>query len=102
MISPGVPANFFKFNTNLLVIPSSVFHIITLLGITWLSERFNERALIASLQSWWTLPCILALEYWPGLLEKKWGTYILVTVLLSYPYCHAINVYVDPNPGGPS
>jgi hypothetical protein len=63
-----------------------------LLGITWLSGKFNERALIGSLQSWWTLPCIIALEYWPHLLKNKWGTYILVTVLLSYPYCHAINV----------
>lgn len=26
------------------------------------------------------------------MIDNKWGTYALVTVLLSYPYCHAILV----------
>jgi hypothetical protein len=81
-----------QFNTNLLTIPYNVFHIFTLLGITWLSEKLNERALTGMLQSVWTLPCIIALAVWPGLMKNGWGTYALITVLLSYPYCHAINV----------
>ncbi|KAL2071872.1 hypothetical protein VTL71DRAFT_13107 [Oculimacula yallundae] len=80
------------FNTNLLTIPSSVFHIFTLLGITWLSERLNERSLVASFQPIWTLPCLIALYTWPGLMKDVWGTYALIMTLLSYPYCHAINV----------
>jgi hypothetical protein len=44
------------------------------------------------LQPIWTLPCVLALRFWPGALKNAWGTYALVTVLLSYPYCHAILV----------
>ena len=83
---------FSTFNTNLLTIPYSVFHIITLLLITQLSERTNERTLVAMLQPLWTLPCIIALRFWPGALKEAWGTYALVTVLLSYPYCHAILV----------
>ncbi|KAF2665713.1 MFS general substrate transporter [Microthyrium microscopicum] len=83
---------FSTFNTNLLTIPSSVFHIITLLSITWISEKLNSRALVAMFQSIWTLPCIIALYAWPGLLKQQWASYILLTVLLSYPYCHAINV----------
>ncbi|KAK0113524.1 hypothetical protein ONS95_013778 [Cadophora gregata] len=83
---------FSTFNTNLLTIPYSVFHIITLLLITQLSERTNERTLVAMLQPIWTLPCIIALRFWPGALKEAWGTYALVTVLLSYPYCHAILV----------
>ncbi|RFU27524.1 hypothetical protein B7463_g8811, partial [Scytalidium lignicola] len=83
---------FSTFNTNLLTIPSSVFHIFTLLGITWLSEKLNQRALVAILQSIWTLPCVVALYTWSGLMENAWGTYALIVVLLSYPYCHAINV----------
>lgn len=39
-----------------------------------------------------TVPCVIALEWWPGMIDNKWGTYALVTVLLSYPYCHAILV----------
>jgi predicted MFS family arabinose efflux permease len=83
---------FSTFNTNLLTIPYSVFHIITLLLLTQLSERTNERALVSMLQAIWTLPCVIALRFWPGALKDKWATYALTTVLLSYPYCHAILV----------
>lgn len=83
---------FSTFTTNLLVIPSSVFHIVTLLLLTRLSEWINERSLVAMLQALWTLPCIVALRFWPGVIQNAWGTYALVTVLLSYPYCHAIVV----------
>ncbi|KAI3394613.1 hypothetical protein diail_2536 [Diaporthe ilicicola] len=83
---------FSTFNTTLLSIPSSVLHIITLLTITRISDYFNERTLVAMLQSVWTLPCVIALEWWPGMIDDQWGTYALVTVLLSYPYCHPILV----------
>ncbi|TEY70373.1 hypothetical protein BOTCAL_0105g00150 [Botryotinia calthae] len=83
---------FSTFNTNLLTIPYSVFHIIMLLLITQLSERANERTLVSMIQPLWTLPCIIALRFWPGAGVQAWNTYALVTVLLSYPYCHAILV----------
>lgn len=44
------------------------------------------------LQAVWTLPCIIVLRWWPGLVDEQWGTYAVITVLLSYPYCHAIVV----------
>jgi len=83
---------FSTFNTNLLTIPYSFFHIITLLLITQLSERTNERTLVSMIQPLWTLPCIIALRFWPGSLYNAWGTFAVTTVLLSYPYCHAILV----------
>lgn len=85
---------FDTFTTNLLTIPSTAVGILTLLGITWLSERLNERSLISSLQAWWTLPCLIALRCWPGVLTPgtAWNTYGLITTLLSYPYVHAIVV----------
>lgn len=94
---------FSTFTTNLLVIPSSVFHIMTLLLLTRLSEWVDERSLVAMLQPLWTLPCIVALRFWPGIIENAWGTYALVTVLLSYPYCHgrihpSINFFVSIYP----
>ncbi|CZR59453.1 probable permease of the major facilitator superfamily [Phialocephala subalpina] len=83
---------FSKFTTNLLTIPNAVFGIITLLGITRLSEAVRERTFIAMIQPLWTLPCIITLRVWKGALVKPWPTYALMTVLLSYPYCHAILV----------
>ncbi|ROV88883.1 hypothetical protein VSDG_08902 [Cytospora chrysosperma] len=83
---------FSTFNTNLLQIPSAVAHIITLLSITRLSEYFNERTFVAMIQPIWTLPCLCALRYWPGVISDAWGTYAVTTVLLAYPYCHALLV----------
>ncbi|ORY66581.1 putative MFS transporter [Pseudomassariella vexata] len=80
------------FNTNLLTIPSSIGHIVTLIVITRVSEYFNERTLVSMSQPIWTLPCMIALRFWPGSNTDAWGTYAVVTVLLSYPYCHAILV----------
>lgn len=85
-------AGFSKFNIVLLQIPANVFHIITLLLITRLSEWLKERTLVSMLQNLWTLPCVIALAVWPGVITNRWGTYAVVTVLLSYPYCHAILV----------
>ncbi|KAL6874441.1 MFS general substrate transporter [Trichoderma longibrachiatum] len=83
---------FDPFTTNLLTIPSNVFHIINLVLITRLSEWLNERTLVSMIQVLWTLPCVIALRWWPGVMVDQWGTYALVTVLTSYPYCHAILV----------
>ncbi|KAK1756621.1 major facilitator superfamily domain-containing protein [Echria macrotheca] len=83
---------FSPFTTNLLTIPYNVFHIINLILLTRLSEKLNERAFVALLQPIWTLPCLIALRWWPGVIVDKWGTYALVTVLTSYPYAHAILV----------
>lgn len=79
---------FDKFDTNLLTIPANVAHILNLLLITWISTRLNQWSLVSMFQPIWTLPCILALRIWPAVIENAWGTYAVVTVLLSYPYCH--------------
>ncbi|KAI0407853.1 major facilitator superfamily domain-containing protein [Xylaria palmicola] len=78
--------------TNLLTIPSAVAHILTLIGITWLSERFKERTGFAAVQSFWTLPLLIVLRFWSGTAKNVWGTYALVTVLLSYPASVAIMI----------
>lgn len=83
---------FSTFNTNLLVIVPSVFHIITLLLVTRLSEYLNSRSLVSLLQPIWVLPCLLALRYWPGNFHDAWGSFAITAVLLSYPYVHAILV----------
>ncbi|VVT46628.1 uncharacterized protein SAPINGB_P001308 [Magnusiomyces paraingens] len=83
---------FSTFDTNLLTIPANVVHIVFLLVQTYLTEYFNERSLSATLQPLWILPCIGTLAFWSGSLTDVWGTYALLTVLLSGPYIHAILV----------
>ncbi|KAL4965836.1 major facilitator superfamily domain-containing protein [Aspergillus stella-maris] len=83
---------FDTFSTNLLIIPYNILHILFLNGLTHLSEELNERALVASIQSLWVLPCLLFLRFWNGSMVDAWGTYAVMTILLSYPYCHAILV----------
>ncbi|KAH8165214.1 hypothetical protein CIB48_g3022 [Xylaria polymorpha] len=83
---------FDTFTTNLLTIPYNAFHIITLLLLTRVSDYFGERTLVSSIQNIWILPTLVALRWWPGTVHDAWGTYALITVLLSYPYCHAIVV----------
>lgn len=61
-------------------------------GLTHLSERLNERTFVSMIQSLWVLPCLLILRFWSNAMIDAWGTYAIMTVLLSYPYCHAILV----------
>ncbi|KAF5104387.1 hypothetical protein DV451_000622 [Geotrichum candidum] len=83
---------FSPFNTNLLTIPNNVAHIILLLIITWMTEYFDERTFISCLQPLWIIPCLGVLRWWSGSLENVWGTYAVMTILLSAPYIHAILV----------
>ncbi|EFX04083.1 allantoate permease [Grosmannia clavigera kw1407] len=83
---------FSSFNINLLAIPANVFHIINLIIITRLADYFKERTFVSMIQCIWTLPCVIAFRWWPGTMTNAWGTYALVVVLQSYPYCHAILV----------
>jgi hypothetical protein len=72
-------------------VPNAVT-IITLLGLTWLSEKVRERSFIAAIQNLWMMPCLIALRWWSGSGSDVWGTYALLVILLGYPYCHAILV----------
>jgi hypothetical protein len=103
---------FNTFTTNLLTIPyvrpyrhelslfvdrcltslQNAIHILTLILITRLSGYFNERTLVSSLQNIWLLPSLIALRWWPGAFVNPWGTYALLTVLLSYPYCRKCHI----------
>ncbi|KAG6840435.1 hypothetical protein C0991_006747 [Blastosporella zonata] len=56
---------FNTFRTNLLSIPSSVAGIITMFGVTILSESVNDRTWIASLQNIWGLPFLVAMYTLP-------------------------------------
>ncbi|QWU89877.1 hypothetical protein CA3LBN_004225 [Candidozyma haemuli] len=74
---------FSRFDTNLLTIPSAVLHIITLLLITWFSERINERALTCLAYPIMVVPFLAAIRWWPGSGENAWVTWFLVTMVCS-------------------
>lgn len=83
---------FSTFNTNLLTIPYLALQLVMLLCVTKLSEALNERALVCLVQPLWILPCIAVLRWWSGAQIDIWGTWAVTTVLLGYPYIHAIVV----------
>lgn len=82
---------FSTFHANLLAIPSQFLFLVNLLILTWISEKFKERAIVSSISQLWMLPWFIALV---ALNEKAspWIRYALLTGVLSYPYCHAILV----------
>ncbi|OCF72415.1 hypothetical protein I204_06794 [Kwoniella mangroviensis CBS 8886] len=77
--------------TNLLSIPYEVISIFTQFGITAISELANNRSFVASAEDWWLLPCFIPLVALPDPINP-WTYFAIETVLLSYPYTHAIQV----------
>ncbi|CAI4219767.1 unnamed protein product [Parascedosporium putredinis] len=62
-----------------------------MLILTFLSERINQRALMGIFVQVWFLPCIIALAVLPSDVSR-WASYAVVTVLLSYPTPHPMQV----------
>nr|UYO77175.1 major facilitator superfamily transporter (MSF) [Trichoderma calamagrostidis] len=82
---------FSVFKANLLTIPSQFLFAVNLVIISWVSERFKERAIISSISNIWIFPWLIALVTLKAD-ASPWVRYALLTGLLSYPYCHAIVV----------
>ncbi|KAI5950338.1 hypothetical protein KGF54_005155 [Candida jiufengensis] len=80
------------FDTNLLTIPTAVIHIIFLIAITWLSERLNQRALVALIAPLYATPIMGVIRWWSGAGKDIWATWTLNTLYLGQPYIHAICV----------
>ncbi|KAJ6619307.1 allantoate permease [Mycena sp. CBHHK59/15] len=82
---------FSTFQTNLLTIPSTVAGMITMFGITLVSETVNDRSLVSMAQDVWTLPFLIALYALPAK-PNPWIYFGVASGLLSYPYTHPIQV----------
>ncbi|SPN99243.1 related to nicotinamide mononucleotide permease [Cephalotrichum gorgonifer] len=82
---------FDTFNSNLLSIPCQVATTINMLIFTFIAERINQRALSGLFVQFWFLPCVVALAVLPSEVNR-WASYALVTVLLSYPTPHPMQV----------
>ena len=58
---------------------------------TYISEKINQRALHGLIAQFWFLPCVIALALLPSG-ASRWASYAVVTVLLSYPNPHPMQV----------
>ncbi|KAI9637153.1 major facilitator superfamily domain-containing protein [Dioszegia hungarica] len=77
-------------DTNLLTLPSTAWSIINLLGITIVSELVDNRSFVSAAQNIWWLPNFIALVAVNN--PSSWQYFAISTVLLAYPYVHAIHV----------
>ncbi|KAL4965835.1 major facilitator superfamily domain-containing protein [Aspergillus stella-maris] len=82
---------FDTFNSNLLSIPAQIATTINMLILTYVSVKWNQRALLGLFTQFWFLPCLIALAVLPEG-TPRWGSYALVTVILSYPTPHPMQV----------
>jgi len=76
---------FDTFRTNLLVIPSKVFHVITMLGLTYAAEVFGELTFTALISQIWAFPFLLLINLIDINQINKWLAWLAMTILLSYP-----------------
>ncbi|KAJ3536917.1 hypothetical protein NM208_g6518 [Fusarium decemcellulare] len=82
---------FSTFDSNLLTIPTQVLGAITMLALTYLSEIWNDRSLMGAFAQVWLLPTLIALLTLPDSVPS-WAKFAVLTILLSYPSAHAIQV----------
>jgi hypothetical protein len=72
-------------HTNLLVIPSTVFHIITMLALTYTAEIWGELTLTALIGQIWVLPFVVYIYLVDITKINKWKAFGILTLLISYP-----------------
>lgn len=78
-------------DTNLLVLPSTFLHMITLLGTNFVSDMVGENTFVSMFAQFWALPLVVALYALPNS-TNKWVFYVVTTLLVGTPYSHALQV----------
>ena len=92
---------FDTFETNLLTIPAYTLFIMQLLFWTWVSEKINQRILLGLITQIWALPLLVALVALPPIFtDSNWAKWVLSTLLVGYPYVHAILVALTSRNAG--
>ncbi|KAK0621699.1 major facilitator superfamily domain-containing protein [Bombardia bombarda] len=83
---------FDTFQSNLLTIPYTVLHMITMMIITYVAEIFNELTLISVTGQIWALPFLIYLNAVNTQQVNRWVLWGVTTLLLGYPNAHPIQV----------
>ncbi|OAL40654.1 hypothetical protein AYO20_00390 [Fonsecaea nubica] len=78
--------------TNLLVVPSVVGHILTMLLFTYLAEIVGQLWIFGLLAQVWALPFLSYIYAIDINSINRWTAFGIMTVLLAYPSTHAIQV----------
>ncbi|KPM42736.1 hypothetical protein AK830_g3792 [Neonectria ditissima] len=78
--------------TNILTVPTMFLTMCTIMGITYLSELWDERALTAMMAQIWALPFLVFLYLVDLSQINRWAAWGILTLLLAYPSPHAIQV----------
>ena len=94
-----IQVGFGTFQTNLLLIPAFTLFIIGLLFWTWLSEKLNERFLLATISQFWMIPCLIAFITLPSS-RSPWTNYALSVLTYAEPYFHAVFVAITSRNAG--
>lgn len=83
---------FDTFQTNLLVIPSQVLSIITLLVFTQFAGWTGKLAFNGIIGQIWALPFLVSLYALNTTTAPRWVIWAIVTLLLSFPSNHSVQV----------
>ena len=83
---------FSTLTTNLLVIPSQVGHIFTMLLFAYLAEVVRQLWLFGLLAQFWLLPLLSVIYIYDLNAMNPWKAWAILTVLLACPNVHAIQV----------
>ncbi|KAK0655033.1 major facilitator superfamily domain-containing protein [Cercophora newfieldiana] len=83
---------FTTFQTNLLVIPSQLLHIMNMLILTYLSQAINQMSMVAVISQFWAIPFLVWLRFVDTTTVSKWTTWLVMTIFLGSPYAHPIQV----------
>ena len=83
---------FGTYASSLLTIPASIAATVNMFICTLLFERINKRWLYGVWSQVWTIPCLIALTALPWGAWYRWAWWSTITVLIGYPYPHAMQV----------
>jgi hypothetical protein len=83
---------FTTFQTNLLVIPSQLLHIMNMLILVYLSQAINQMSMVAVISQFWAVPFLVWLRFVDTATVSKWTTWLVMTIFLGSPYAHPIQV----------
>ncbi|KAJ5917149.1 Major facilitator superfamily domain general substrate transporter [Penicillium verhagenii] len=90
---------FGTFETNLLSIPSAVVAIITVITITLIAERTNQRLLCGAVVELWNLILLITLEVLPAK-ALPWPRFAILTLLVGTPSVHPVIVALTSRNAG--
>ncbi|KAI0003513.1 MFS general substrate transporter [Xylariaceae sp. FL0662B] len=84
--------NFDTFTANLLSIPWTVIHIITMLANTYAAEIIRELSFVSMVGQIWILPFLIYLIVADTANASRWVIWTVTTLLLGYPSAHPVQV----------